>query len=85
MISRSQFLSGLCGLAAGVPLGIVGRDYLPPQIAQGGDAASAETSFAQSGEDLIANFIFRYLGINDVTYLDVGAYDPISINNTYYF
>jgi len=80
-ISRSQFLSGLCGLAAGVPLGIVGRDYLEPVE----DTTSSETSFAQSGEDLIAHFIFKYLGIGDITYLDVGAYDPISINNTYYF
>jgi FkbM family methyltransferase len=42
-------------------------------------------SFAQSGEDLIANFIFDYLKIVDISYLDVGAYDPVRINNTYYF
>ena len=42
-------------------------------------------SFAQSGEDLIANFIFHYLQIPKITYMDVGAHDPVKINNTYFF
>jgi hypothetical protein len=42
-------------------------------------------SFAQSGEDLIANFIFHYLQIPRITYLDVGAHEPVAINNTYFF
>jgi hypothetical protein len=42
-------------------------------------------SFAQSGEDLIANFIFHYLQIPRITYLDVGAHEPVVINNTYFF
>jgi FkbM family methyltransferase len=42
-------------------------------------------SFAQSGEDIITGFLFDCLGIHDITYLDIGAYDPILINNTYYF
>jgi FkbM family methyltransferase len=89
-ITRSQFLAGLGGLAAGVPLGIVAEPYLSPPVAPAPvtpakEPAPSETSFAQSGEDLIAKFIFDYLGIADMSYLDVGAYDPVKINNTYYF
>jgi hypothetical protein len=84
-ISRSAFLSGLGGLAAGVPLGMVGARYLPPQVPEPVDPDFPFTSFAQAGEDLAAHFTFGYLGISDVSYLDVGAYDPIRINNTYFF
>ena len=84
-ISRSAFLSGLGGLAAGVPLGLAGARYLPPQAPEAVDPDFPFTSFAQAGEDLAAHFIFGYLGIGDVSYLDVGAYDPIRINNTYFF
>lgn len=42
-------------------------------------------SFSQSGEDLIVAFMVYYLGITKVTYLDVGANDPVQLNNTYYF
>lgn len=85
-ISRSAFLSGLGGLAAGVPLGLAGGRYLPPRVPEAVvDPDFPYTSFAQSGEDLIAKFTFDYLGVADVPYLDVGAYDPVRINNTYYF
>jgi FkbM family methyltransferase len=84
-LSRSEFLAGLGGLAAGVPLGIAGDRSLAPPAPPSAEAGAGERSFAQSGEDLIAAFIFRYLGIARVTYLDVGAYDPVEINNTYYF
>ena len=43
----------------------------------------ASESFAQSGEDLIVVFMFRYLGIRDITYLDVGAFHPTNMSNTY--
>lgn len=42
-------------------------------------------SYAQSGEDLILYFIFKSLGIAPITYLDIGAYDPIELSNTYFF
>ncbi|SRR5579883_321467 len=44
-----------------------------------------EESFSQAGEDLIVRFFFQYRGIGQITYLDVGANDPIELNNTYYF
>ena len=44
-------------------------------------------TFAQSGEDAILAFIFHTLSIpiNSVTYLDLGACEPKSTSNTYYF
>ena len=85
-IGRKEFLAGLCGLTAGVPLGAVGSNYLreAPQAA-GRRTDPGDISYAQAGEDVIVNFTLDYLGIKNVTYLDIGAYDPISINNTYYF
>jgi len=82
-ITRHEFLVGLGGLAAGLPAGAVAHRYgrrrfapLPP---------TGQMSFAQCGEDLIVSFIARYLKLPKVTYLDVGAHDPIVINNTYFF
>jgi FkbM family methyltransferase len=42
-------------------------------------------SYAQAGEDLIIDFIFRAMGVGLPTYLDIGAHAPIAISNTYFF
>ncbi|MCP3980403.1 MAG: FkbM family methyltransferase [bacterium] len=43
-------------------------------------------SYAQSGEDLIADYLLRIvLQIPDPYYLDVGTNDPVDLNNTYLF
>ncbi|MDH4226871.1 MAG: FkbM family methyltransferase [Deltaproteobacteria bacterium] len=42
-------------------------------------------SYAQAGEDVLADFILRALKIRKPTYLDVGAHDPVKFSNTYYF
>lgn len=42
-------------------------------------------SFSQSGEDMIINFIFTCLGINNPSYIDIGAHDPFKFSNTAYF
>ena len=42
-------------------------------------------SYAQSGEDLIARFALRELGIMRPYYLDIGAHHPKWLSNTYYF
>ena len=43
-------------------------------------------SYSQCGEDLIVAFMMGCLGMGPhVTYLDVGANDPVELNNTYYF
>lgn len=48
--------------------------------------AAGNVSYAQSGEDLAVAFALGYLGIGPhLTYLDVGANDPVKLSNTYYF
>lgn len=42
-------------------------------------------SYSQSGEDLIIEYLFNILKINKPTYLDIGAYQPIKLSNTYLF
>ena len=42
-------------------------------------------SYSELGEDLIIQFVFKGLGINNINYLDIGANHPIEINNTYLF
>jgi FkbM family methyltransferase len=42
-------------------------------------------SFSQCGEDLIVNHILSTLNIRQPIYLDIGAYHPVKLNNTYLF
>ena len=98
-ISRGEFLAGLGGLAVGMPLGAIGRTYQraaspAPTTTTAPAAAVAppdppgpgELSFAQAGEDVIVNFLFNYLKqFKDIQYLDIGAWDPVVLNNTYLF
>lgn len=42
-------------------------------------------SYSQCGEDRILAFIFRSLGIDKPSYLDIGAHHPYMLNNTYVF
>jgi FkbM family methyltransferase len=42
-------------------------------------------SFSQCGEDRAIEFIFVYLAIDKMTYLDIGAHHPFENSNTYYF
>lgn len=42
-----------------------------------------QKSYAQSGEDLILVYLFRWLGITKPTYLDIGAHHPTWLSNTY--
>jgi FkbM family methyltransferase len=44
-----------------------------------------DESFSQAGEDVIVGFFFQFRGIGNITYLDIGANDPVKTNNTYYF
>jgi hypothetical protein len=74
-LSRKEFLLGVGGAAAGLPLGALAHARATP----------GNRSFSQCGEDLVVSFILGYLGVSDVTYLDIGAFDPIEINNTYLF
>lgn len=78
-MSKRQFLTGA---VAGACLLQSGRwaTARPPA-----DEDKPAVSYAQAGEDLIVGGIFDYLNLPQPTYLDIGAYDPIKINNTYLF
>jgi len=43
------------------------------------------TSYSQTGEDLIMAFVCEVFGIQAPSYLDIGAYHPVELNNSYYF
>ena len=45
----------------------------------------SQSGYSQFGEDLIISHLFRGLGIQRPTYLDIGANHPKFISNTYYF
>jgi hypothetical protein len=83
-------LGGLIGLAIPRPrfAGTAGPSASPA----GGTSTMAkgetppEESYSQAGEDRIVSFMYSYVNENEaMTYLDIGAYHPTSINNTYYF
>ena len=44
-----------------------------------------QESYSQCGEDLVVRFFLQYRGIGKMTYLDIGANDPIEGSNTYFF
>jgi FkbM family methyltransferase len=44
-----------------------------------------QLSYAQNGEDLVVESLFRLLRIDRPTYLDIGAYEPVVCSNTYFF
>lgn len=52
---------------------------------QSNNGAYLKKSYAQSGEDLIVDFIFHEIGIDDPSYLDIGAHHPYYLNNTAIF
>jgi len=41
-----------------------------------------DQTFSQHGEDLVVLSLFKQLGIDKPTYLDVGAHHPLNISNT---
>jgi hypothetical protein len=92
-VSRGEFLAGLGGLAVGVPIGAIGRgderpaplEPAPAAVAPPNAPGPGELSFAQAGEDVSLNFLFDYIGFKDIQYLDIGAWDPIAYNNSYFF
>lgn len=42
-------------------------------------------SYSQCGEDIIVKFIFDHLGINNPSYIDIGAHHPFYLSNTALF
>jgi FkbM family methyltransferase len=83
--SRKDFLLGLGAMAAGMPLGALA--YRSNRLHRRRFVDQGVLSYAQSGEDIISEFIFRYLKFyaENVSYLDIGANDPVFSNNTYFY
>ncbi len=48
-------------------------------------AAPPKVSYSQAGEDCIVSLALYLLGISKPSYLDIGAYHPTSLSNTYFF
>jgi FkbM family methyltransferase len=44
-----------------------------------------DNSYSQAGEDRIVEYLFSSMGINEISYIDIGANDPVNGNNTYHF
>ncbi|MBS1565220.1 MAG: FkbM family methyltransferase [Bacteroidetes bacterium] len=42
-------------------------------------------TYSQTGEDIIIDFLIKAKRVKDFTYLDIGANDPVKMNNTYKF
>lgn len=42
-----------------------------------------QVSYSQCGEDVIVDFVLSWMGISEISYLDLGANDPVRFNNTY--
>jgi hypothetical protein len=90
-MKRKDFLIGLAGVAVGAPLGAAGilkvAETEPPPCpaVKPCPPPHGRISYSQAGEDVAVAYVFSHLRRSDITYLDIGAYDPISINNTYHF
>lgn len=63
------------------------RYRLLPKLRQFGrnHSGNHKISYSQCGEDLILKYLFMVLGIDHVSYLDVGAHHPTYLSNTYLF
>jgi FkbM family methyltransferase len=57
----------------------------PPDAGASAQPVVGQESYSQCGEDLAVRFFLHYRGIGKMTYLDIGANDPIELNNTYFF
>lgn len=74
-VSSSFILGSVGGVAIGAA-GVYGYDRRD----------NTHFSYSQQGEDLIIEDVLREIGIQGpITYLDVGAFDPIYHSNTYLF
>jgi FkbM family methyltransferase len=55
-------------------------NLLPYLLGKGG-----KISYSQCGEDLIVDFVLTVMGRSKPSYLDIGAYHPTQLSNTYLF
>lgn len=84
-MERREFLSNsfLVGALGGAAAGVAGTVALAPKLVRPA-LLPGKFTYAQQGEDVALWQILRHvLGIEDPTYLDVGAHHPVFNNNTY--
>ena len=83
-LSKRDFLVGVvaggCALQAGRWGAALATPALPVPPAP---PAPYRAGYAQCGEDILVAVIFDYLKHPKPTYLDIGAYDPVKMNNTF--
>lgn len=48
-------------------------------------AQASRLSYSQCGEDAIVDFLLKWIDVNQMIYLDLGANDPVVFSNTYRF
>jgi FkbM family methyltransferase len=90
---RAFLLGGAAGALVGGTAGTAAGRALaptpptpPPEVIEKQLPLGTKLSYAQFGEDLIANSLFYMFNDNPKpTYLDIGAFEPIISNNTYFF
>jgi len=56
--------------------------YITPPVVY---SPIANNSNSQTGEDRIVAYLFSSMKIDHISYLDIGAGDPVCSNNTYFF
>ena len=80
-VSSTFVLGAAAGAAAGAAGTLaLGRKYLQPAPLPG------KLSYAEAGEDLVLwQIAAGALGIQDPTYIDIGAHHPVINNNTFFF
>jgi FkbM family methyltransferase len=64
---------------------VVPRTPVPEPAPTTASQSQGEESYSQAGEDLVVKFTCQFLGLSNITYLDVGANDPVELSNTYFF
>lgn len=79
-MSKRAFLTGT---GAGLAAGAAGGWGVTAAVARAHQLPPHQPSFAQCGEDLVVWYIFDELKVPRPTYIDIGAYHPYAINNTY--
>jgi hypothetical protein len=83
-LERRNFLLGaLAGVSTGAAAGVAAGTVQSHESVRAWWGGGGFVSYAQQGEDLVLRGIFQVLRIAHPTYIDIGAYDPITGSNTY--
>jgi FkbM family methyltransferase len=86
-LSKRDFLVGMAAGGCFLQAGKWGASALakPTAAAPPDSPRPYHVGYAQSGEDILVQVIFDYLKQPIPTYLDIGAFEPVTMNNTYLF